>query len=137
MAQAIINFGEHQDRIIYFDKMQHDCLYPILENAKACVMPSRTENFSNTCIEAMAHKKIVIGTKPFFNQIIEDGKNGFLCEAKDPESLNAAIDKIMNLSDNELDTMEKNAYSIISRLEPDKIANQLLLYYDYVIKNWK
>ena len=127
---------EHQNRIIYFDSMQHDSLYPIIENSKACIMPSRTENFSNTCIEAMAFKKIVIGTDPFFNQIIEDGKNGFLCESKNPQSLNLAIDKIMALSDKELLEMGESAYYTTLRLDPNKIANQVLLYYDYVIKNW-
>lgn len=128
---------EHQDRVIYFDKMQHNCLYPIIEDAKACIMPSRTENFSNTCIEAMALRKIVVGTKPFFNQIIQDGQNGFLCEAKNPASLKETIDKIMNLTDAECMNIEEKAYNTILRLEPNEIANQLLLYYDYVIKNWK
>ncbi|GBF22847.1 glycosyl transferase group 1 [Candidatus Gastranaerophilus sp. (ex Termes propinquus)] len=127
---------EHAGRVVFFDRMQHDNLYPIIKGARACVLPSRIENFSNVCIEAMSLRKIVVGTTPFFDQIIENGKNGFLCEASNAHSLKLAIDKVMQLSQEELEEMEECAHATISRLHPDKIVKELLEYYDFVIENW-
>ena len=90
---------EYSGRIVYFDKMGHESLFPIVSGANFCLMPSRTENFSNTCVEAMSLNKIVLGSSPFFEQMIKDGETGFLCEAGDPQSMKNKIFQILSLSD--------------------------------------
>jgi glycosyltransferase involved in cell wall biosynthesis len=48
-------------------------------------------------IEAMAAGCAVIGTRvPGVQEIIRDGINGLLCEHEDPESLAAAIERLLS-----------------------------------------
>ncbi len=54
--------GEYADRIIYAGCLSREQLYPLIQHAEVCLLPSRLENLSNACIEAMAMGKIVIGT---------------------------------------------------------------------------
>lgn len=128
---------EYSDRVIYFDKMQHKYLYPLIQNASFCLMPSRTENFSNTCLEAMGFGKTVIGSEPFFNQIITDGVNGFLCKAKDPDSIYKKVCEVLNLSSEQKENIEKNALKRINECAPEDKTKELVEYYKYVINNWK
>ena len=127
---------EHKDRVIYIDSQPHASLYPIITNAKAVVLPSRYDNFPNTCIEAMSLKKVVLATKNTgFDQMIKDGENGFLCEPYNSKSLLEGLKRIMNASKEEMDRLSGNAYLRILDLEPSKAAGRLLEYYRYVIEN--
>jgi glycogen synthase len=126
--------GEYQDRVIYLGRLRHEELYPILDHAFAVLLPSRIDNFSNTCIEAMAHKRIVIGTRgASFEQLIEDGKSGFLCEVDNEETLLDAVDKVMSLNSSERELIGIRAWERIQKLHPDVVVNQLLNYYSEVI----
>lgn len=129
--------GQYSDRIIYFDKLQHKYLYPIIQNAQFCLMPSRTENFSNTCLEAMGFAKIVIGSAPFFNQIITDGENGFLCKAKDSKSIYEKICEVLKLTFEQRENIQANALKRIEKCNIEDKTNELIEYYKYVKENWK
>jgi glycosyltransferase involved in cell wall biosynthesis len=136
--EILKNAKEHKDRVIHIDSQPHKTLYPIIENAKAVVLPSRYDNFPNTCIEAMSLKKVVLATKNTgFDQMIKDGANGFLCEAYNSKSLLEGLHRIMNAEDNEMRRLSQNAYERILDLEPSKAAARLLDYYRYVIENWR
>ncbi len=66
-------------KIIYPGVLPHAQLLPIIEHASAVVLPSRIDNFPNTCLEAMACGKIVIGTRgTSFEQLIDDGISSFV-----------------------------------------------------------
>ena len=54
---------KHLNRILHFNSVPHEKLYPVIENSYGVLMPSLIENFSNACVEAMRLKKIVIGTE--------------------------------------------------------------------------
>ena len=126
--------GEFKDRVKYLGRLRHEELYPIIENSLAVILPSRIENFSNACIEAMAHKKIVIGTRgTSFEQLIEDGKNGFLCEVDNEQSLLEVIEKVMSLNERERELIGKRAWERTKKLHPDIVVKQLLDYYTEVI----
>lgn len=125
----------YQDKVIYFDKLPHNKLYPIIENAECVVLPSRIDNFPNTCIEAMAHNKIVIGTRgTSFEQLIDDGENGFLCQKNSPDDLLKTIEKVLNLDKTLKTQIEQNAFDRIKELRPEKVVNQLIDFYNKVIQ---
>ena len=99
------------------------------------VLPSRLDNFPNTCIEAMAFGKVVIGTyKTSFEQLIEDKVSGILCEHTNPQSLMTAIDYGMMLSEKEKLQIGKIAKARIEKLKPEIVVKQLVDYYKSVIK---
>ena len=129
---------EHAHRVIRFDKMPHSKLYPLIQHSLFCVLPSRVDNFPNTCIEAMAHGKIVIGTfHNGFEQLIDQGESGFLIEVDDHCELFNKIKKILMLSAEEKNRIENNALKRVEQLKPEKVVVQLVEFYEKAIKNFK
>jgi len=127
-----------EERLIYLGRLRHEELYPIIKNSFGVILPSRIDNFPNTCIEAMAHSKIVIGTLgTSFEQLISDGINGFLCKVDDDNDLLRAIEKLMALSFSEKSKMEDLAFQRTQKLRPEIVVNQLVDFYKEVINKKK
>lgn len=123
-----------QDRVVYLGQLNRSELHPVISHAYRVVLPSRFDNLPNTCLEAMGHGRIVIGTRGVtFDEVIEDGKNGFLCEKQNPESLLETILKSLNLSDEESEKMESLARRATEAFSLDQIVNELLKYYSEAI----
>lgn len=128
---------EYSDRVIYVGKLNREQLYPLISNSMACILPSRIENLSNACIEAMALGKIVVATNgASYEQLIEDGVNGFLRERDNPDSFLEGIETALSLSEEEKEVMSENAKKTVERLSPDNIYKQYLAYYQKVIQEW-
>ncbi|MCC7066590.1 MAG: glycosyltransferase [Planctomycetes bacterium] len=73
-APANVEFKEPLPRPQLLDLIQH---------ADVCIFPSRFENWPNTCIEAMAAGRVVIGSKHGgMGEMIEDGVSGFLVDGR-------------------------------------------------------
>ncbi len=126
--------GKHCHRIIWYFSTPHNLLYPVIQNAELVVLPSRLDNFPNTCIEAMAFGKVVIGTyKTSFEQLINPGISGLLCEHSHPESLMEAIDYGLNMTELEKQAMGKKAMERIEKLKPEIVVKELVEYYEKVI----
>jgi glycogen synthase len=127
--------GIYANRVIHVDKISHAKLFPILENSDFVALPSRIDNFPNTCIEAMAHGKIVIGTiGNGFEQLIDDKKSGFLIPVDAPDKLLQAIEEIILLSVNQKKQIEANAKKRIELLKPEHIVPQLISFYQKAIE---
>ena len=130
--------GKYAERIIHFGKMAHEMLYPIVDGAYAVVLPSLVENFSNVCLEAMAHKKVVIGTNgTSFEQLLEEGKSGFLCQPGDAAELLRSMEKVLALPESERLAIGEKAFERVLELTPEKVVNKLLEYYGKIIGEWR
>lgn len=128
--------GKYSNRIIWYFSTPHNLLYPIIQSAELVVLPSRIDNFPNTCIEAMAFGKIVIGThKTSFEQLINDKISGLLCEHSNPESLMKTIEFGLNLTEAQKLEMGKNAKKRIERLKPEIVVKELVDYYNEILEN--
>jgi glycosyltransferase involved in cell wall biosynthesis len=126
--------GDYRDRIIYSSELKHAELFPVIANCYAVVLPSRIDNLPNTCIEAFSFRKIVIGTMgASFEQLINDGENGFLCNIEDPDDLLLKIKQVMLLNPKEKQQIEENAFNRLKSMTPDVISHQLLDFYNTVI----
>jgi glycosyltransferase involved in cell wall biosynthesis len=125
--------GEHRDRVIYFDRMPHASLYPIIEHAEVAVLPSRVDNFPNACLEAMSLGKIVVGTRgASFDQLIDDGVSGFLCEIDDRKSLLAAVERA--LATDRADAIGARARARIEELRPELAGARLVEAYAELVE---
>jgi len=114
--------------------MPHASLYPIIDHAEAVVLPSRIDNFPNACIEAMSRGKIVVGTRgASFDQLIEDGVSGLLCEIDDRESLLAAIERA--LVTDRADAIGEQARARIDELRPELAGARLIEAYEELIES--
>lgn len=128
---------KYQGRVIYLNKLSHEQLFPVVRHALACVLPSRIDNLPNSCIEAMAFEKIVIGTYgASFEQLIKNKENGLLIQRDSVKALIKAVDYLMNLTDQERATMGKRAKETTKRLNPDKVYDQLIKYYEDSIEEF-
>lgn len=117
-------------RAIYLEPMCHEKLYPILAKSIAVVLPSRIDNLPNTCLESMALKKIVIGTKgTSFEEIIDDGYNGFICKADCASSLLKSIETALSLTTEDRLTVGERAYQRVCQLKPEITIPKLIDYY--------
>lgn len=135
---VIRNAGEYADRVIYAGALPREQLYPFIQNAVLCLLPSRIENLANACVEAMAMGRIVVGTNgASFEQLIEDRVSGFLCERDNPASYLQAIDEALQMSDQERKRMSQAAVETTKRLAPDKVYENYLAYYQKVIREWQ
>lgn len=127
--------GEYSDKVIFLGTLEREVLFPIIENAYACLMPSRIDNMPNACIEAMAMGKIVIGTRgASYEQFIDNEVSGYLIGIDDVEGLSSALDKIEQLSEEARINMCKEAMKITKRFKPEKIYQDIMEYYVNIIK---
>jgi len=129
------NVGEFKNRVLYFKEQTHSALFPVIKSSTLVLMPSRIENFPNACIEAMALNKIVVATRGIsFEQLIEHGKNGFLCKNADSADLSSVIQEVLELSPEKRKEIEFNAGNSIQRLHPEITIKKLVDYYKSIIK---
>lgn len=135
LSYLLNKVGKYKDRLIYYKEQQHEKLIPVIQKSDFILMPSRIENFPNACVEAMSFKKIVIAPRGIsFEQLIEDGFNGFLCENANPNDLLSVIEKVVNLSPEKKREIEYNAGETIKRLHPDITIKKLIDYYLSILK---
>jgi glycosyltransferase involved in cell wall biosynthesis len=129
--------GVYRKRVIYLGRLPRQKLFPIIQNAYAVVLPSRIDNFPNTCLEAMAHRRVVIGTLgTSFEQLLKNGESGFLCQRDDPSDLMGVLEKVLNLSDQQRSEIGGKAFDRIWELRPEKSIKQLTDYYKEIISEF-
>lgn len=129
--------GRLSDRVVFLGKISQERLFSIVKNAEMCVMPSRVDNLPNTCIEAMALGKIVVGTKgASFEQLIIDGRSGFLIERENRDELIGVIGKILSLDFEEKARVGEFAKARINKMAPELIREELLNIYKKTISEF-
>ena len=74
------------------------------------VLPSYHEGMSNVLLEAGASGRALITSNIHgCMEAVEDGKNGYLCEVKDADSLFVAMNKFIKLNEDERCEMGKES----------------------------
>lgn len=127
-----------KERLIHLPRLGHDALYPIIRRAALVALPSLADNFPNTCIEAMGLGKVVVATRETgFDDLIQDGCNGFLAPANDPDSLRTAIQRVLKLDPNRVREMGDAARQSLHAFHPDRAVNNLVEYYDRCIRDYR
>lgn len=95
---ALRALSEHPERVHYLGTLPHSQLYPIVAQSYGVVLPSLADNLPNACLEAMGLGCPVIGTRGTgLEELVQDGKSGFLVEPGDVQSLSSAILKMWRL----------------------------------------
>ncbi|MGA1871000.1 MAG: glycosyltransferase family 4 protein [bacterium] len=129
---AIQRAGDYAHRLIFFDQIKHEQLYPIISHARIVVLPSLIDNLPNTLMETMLLEKPVIGTiGASFDELITEGENGFLVPSNDPVSLAEKIIAVWPRKD--LKYIGQRAKEKAYELAPEKTIQHLLQYYEKVI----
>jgi glycosyltransferase involved in cell wall biosynthesis len=76
-----------------------DDVRPEIAASHAVVLPSYREGLPRSLLEGAAMARVLVATDvPGCRDVVQDGVNGFLCEARDVVSLAAAMRKVLLLS---------------------------------------
>ena len=88
-----------------------------LAGARIAVVPSRWENFPNTCVEAMISGLPVIATRQGgMAELIADGESGWLVDDADPAALAGALERALATPPERLRAMGWRAAEDVARL---------------------
>ncbi len=116
---------EWRERITFLPSLPHAQLYPVIRGARLVVMPSLTENMPNACLEAMALGTPVIGSLgTSFEELIDDGKTGFLSPPGDAAALAARIVEAWRSP--ELPAIGEAARRSVERFAPERTVGEML-----------
>lgn len=98
-------------------------------------LSSRSTGLEPSLIEAMAQKKVVIGSELSpISEVIEDGVDGFLVRPADVETLSALLDKIMTGNGiNREQIGEKARQKIVETFNRNKMIDSLIDAYKQIL----
>lgn len=98
-------------------------------------LSSRSTGLEPSLIEAMAQKKVVIGSELSpISEVIEDGVDGFLVRPADVETLSALLDKIMTGNGiNREQIGEKARQKIVEAFNRNKMIDSLIDAYKQIL----
>ncbi len=98
-------------------------------------LSSRSTGLEPSLIEAMAQKKVVIGSELSpISEIIEDGEDGFLVRPADVETLAALLDKLINGDQINKEQMgEKARHKVIDVFNRQKMIDSLIKAYSHIL----
>ncbi len=87
-----------------------------LEASDCVVLPSYREGLPRTLLEAAAMARPMIATDvPGCREVVADGENGFLCEARSAGSLASAMERMLRLKPGERAAMGRRAREMVER----------------------
>ena len=105
----------HEEGIIVYHGVQED-VRPFYRTCHCVVMPTYHEGMSNVLQEGAATGRPLIATDiPGCREIIDNGVSGFLCEAKNAQSLYSALKKMIQSSHETRMKMGMNGRKIVEK----------------------
>lgn len=129
--------ASYKNRLFYLKALPKSQLYPFVSNATAVLLPSRVDNYPNVCIESLALGTPVIGTKhSSLEEIIIDGKNGFLAENSDPTSIKKAILRMLTMNEDENKFMKGEIARCVTNMRQQDPVKDLVDFYKETIEIW-
>jgi len=97
-----------------------------IDSCKLFVLPSRVEGMPQALIEAMARKKIVIGSDSIaIRDLIKDEENGYLFKFDNSKSLAERINYVLSLKNKESERIKNNAGKSVEQFAWGKIIGKI------------
>ncbi len=121
-----------KDRLVFLGQTPHSQLYPIVAGARLVVLPSLVDNLPNAMLEAMALGTPVVGTTgASFDEVIEDGRTGFLVT---PGDAGALAEKVIEAwASPDLPRIGEAARARASEFSPEKRVSELVAYLEGLV----
>lgn len=115
------------DNIKLLGEISRDQIMHVLDESDLFIMIPRDEVFGLVYLEAMARGCITIGSKnEGIDGIIQDGINGFLCEAGNTDELEEILKQINALSSEELIKISQNAIETAKGMTDSIVAEKYI-----------
>lgn len=126
--------GRFGTRVAVLPELAHAELFPLVAHARLVALPSRIDNLPNTCLEAMALRRVVIATKnASFEQLIADGETGFLVDQDDGAALGQRMEQVWRMDPAAREHIGDRAAQSLDRLRPQQATRALVDYYQATI----
>lgn len=107
--------------IVHFLGFKED-VPAVMAEVDCVVLPSYREGLSRTLLEAGAMGLPLIASDvPGCQELVEDGVNGFLCKARDADSLEQAFRKFLSLSRDQRQAMGRKSRELIESRFSQKV----------------
>jgi len=120
----------------YLGKVSREGMFALIAHARATVIAARTDNLPNASYETMGQGNILVASRDAsFEQLVEDGGNGFLFENEDPASLAEALLRVLRLSEARRRDLCANAKRRIEVMAPDRAGLRLTEFLERTIRN--
>ena len=119
------------NRIIFKGHLEGKDKEKELASAKALVLPSKSENFGNVVLEALAQGTPVIASTGTPWKILDEEKSGFWVKPT-VESISQAMQNILNLNEDEYKQSRKNCIALCKN--NFDIESNIQLWIDYYKK---
>lgn len=121
---------EHRSRFVFHGEKPKAELSGFLAGARIAVVPSRWENFPNTCVEAMGSGLPVLATRQGgMAEMVKDGDTGWLTEQADPAQLAATLERALATRPEQLAAMGNRASVAIGQMCEDGAVVEAHLEY--------
>src|SRR5690606_5136406 len=106
-----------------------------MQDADVLLLSSVEEGIANVVLEAMQLGTLVLSTDcGGMNEVIQDGKNGFIVPVRDPESMAAALQKIYVLADSQKEDIRVAAQATIQQNHSlEKMVHDMCSLYEQVL----
>lgn len=119
---------------VFFPGVQENII-PLLNISDVYMLPSKSEGFGLSALEALSCEVPVIGTNVGgLKEIIEDGKSGYLFDPEDVDSMSVAVMKILKSNEIRL-KMGLEARKRAKFFDSKLIVPQYLEYYKRILNN--
>jgi len=102
---------------------ENDDVKSVIEDADVVVLPSYREGTPRTLLEAAAMSRPLVTTDvPGCREVVSDGQNGFLCEAKSGNSLTKKIELFLALTQAEKKSMGEASRKLVEKRFDENIV---------------
>ena len=113
------------DRVRFLGAQPREQVLRVLRAADVAVLSSRWENFPHVLVEALAVGTPVVATAVGgVPEIVEDGVNGLLVPAEDPEALAAALRRVLE-EPGLRDRLAAATAGSVERFAPERVYGRL------------
>ncbi len=125
---AIRQLGSLCARVTFLLPLPHATLYPVIRGARLVCLPSLVDNLPNALLESMGLGRPVLGTTgTSMDEVLEDGRTGFLVPPGDADGLGAALARCWTRAD--LTAIGDAARTVSAQFAPATSVANLLDYY--------
>ena len=120
-----------KSKIKYLGVLPKEEIFYFITKAEAIIIPSRLDNYPNVMIESILFKKPIIGfLNSSIDEVINDGKTGFLGIKQSSHSLFKKIDEFLCLSVSKKKIIDKNIFRLRNELKSIDYAKNLINFYN-------
>jgi glycosyltransferase involved in cell wall biosynthesis len=128
---------KNESNVVYHKALPKSKLYPFIANAEAVIIPSRVDNYPNSCLESISLGIPVIGTyDSSLEEIIIDGKTGSLIANESVTELVSEINRYIKLNETDRSKIRQNCLNHAIKMSQENRVDELIKFYKSTIKSY-